>query len=275
QSILPALWVIVDDGSTDRTPEILASYADRFEWIQIIRRDDRGDRAVGPGVIDAFYAGYDTINSTDFDFICKFDLDLDIPETYFAELMTRMAANPRLGTCSGKPYYVDEKSGKLISEKCGNEMSVGMTKFYRTDCFIEMGGFVREVMWDGIDCHRCRMLGWLACSWDSPELQFIHLRPMGSSQQGIMTGRMRHGYGQYYMGTGLLFMMASAAFRMSRPPLISGGLAMLFGYLRSYYRREERYNDLKFRRFLRAYQWHCLLHGKQRTMEAYHNDLRK
>ena len=79
----------------------------------------------------------------------------------------------------------------------------GMTKFYRVSCFKAIGGFVREVMWDGIDCHRCRMHGWIACSWDEPDLRFVHLRPMGSSQQSIYTGRMRHGYGQYFMGTGL------------------------------------------------------------------------
>ncbi len=77
-----------------------------------------------------------------------------------------MHNNPRLGTCSGKPYFED--GGSLVSEKCGDEMSVGMTKFYRVECFQEIGGFVREVMWDGIDCHRCRMLGWIAASWNDP-----------------------------------------------------------------------------------------------------------
>jgi hypothetical protein len=60
-------------------------------------------------------------------------------------------------------------------------MSVGMTEFYRTACFLDIGGFVREVMWDGIDCYKARQLGWIACSWDEPELRFEHLRSMGSS----------------------------------------------------------------------------------------------
>ena len=90
-----------------------------------------------------------------------------------------------------------------MSERHGDDTSLGMTKFYRVACFKAIGGFVREVMWDGIDCHRCRMKGWIACSWDEPELRFVHLRPMGSSQQSIYAGRMRHGSGQYFMGTGL------------------------------------------------------------------------
>ncbi len=80
--------------------------------------------------------------------------------------MKRMEANPRIGTCSGKPYM--DLHGKLVSEKCGDENSVGMIKFYRTTCFRQIGGFVPKLMWDGIDCHRCRMLGWIAVSWDDP-----------------------------------------------------------------------------------------------------------
>src|SRR5215218_3898071 len=83
QTVTPALWIIVDDGSRDETPQILEEYAARHSWIRIIRRPDRGDRKLGGGVIDAFYTGYDSINPDDFDYVCKFDLDLDIPPRYF------------------------------------------------------------------------------------------------------------------------------------------------------------------------------------------------
>jgi glycosyltransferase involved in cell wall biosynthesis len=265
QTLAPARWIIVDDGSSDETPALLKEYAARFDYIQIVRREDRGVRSVGPGVIDAFYAGYDAINPDDFEYICKLDLDLDIPPGYFQEMIQRMEANPRLGTCSGKPYFPDPKdpSGKtLISEACGDEMSVGMVKFYRTRCFKQIGGFVRQVMWDGIDCHRCRMLGWIACSWDEPSIRFIHLRPMGTSHKGWWTGRVRHGMGQYFMGTSLPYMLASGLFRMTRPPIVVGGLAMIWGYLRNMLKGVQRYDDLDFRTFLRRYQWACLLKGK-------------
>jgi poly-beta-1,6-N-acetyl-D-glucosamine synthase len=264
QSVPPALWVIVDDGSKDQTPAILAEYAAKYPFIRIIRREDRGDRKLGGGVIDAFYSGYDSIDPSHFDYICKLDLDLELPARYFELLMDRMEQNPRLGTCSGKPYFRG-KNDRLISEKCGDENSVGMTKFYRTRCFQEIGGFVRELMWDGIDCHRCRMLGWIAESWDDQELRFIHLRPMGTSHRNWWTGRVRHGVGQHFMGTSPAYMVVSAAYRMTRPPLVVGGLAMLWGYFRSMLQGRPRYEDLKFRRFLRKYQWACLLHGKNRT----------
>ncbi len=263
QTVPPALWVIVDDGSTDETPAILAEYAGRHPFIRVVRREDRGGRSVGPGVIEAFYAGYETLDPDDFDYVCKLDLDLDLPPGYFEELMTRMEADPRIGTCSGKPYF--ESHGRLVSEACGDETSVGMTKFYRTTCFQEIGGFVREVMWDGIDCHRCRMLGWIACSWDDPELRFVHLRPMGSSHKSLWTGRLRHGRGQHFMGTGLAYMTASAVYRMTRPPYLVGGVAMWLGYVGRWLRGESRYGDEAFRTFLRRYQWACLLKGKARA----------
>ena len=265
QTVRPALWVIVDDGSKDQTPAILAEYAARHEWIKVITRADRGDRKLGGGVIDAFYAGYDTVNPADFDYVTKLDLDLDLPRVYFERMMEMMEANPRLATVSGKPYM--DLNGKLVSEKCGDENSVGMVKFYRTVAFEQIGGFVRMLMWDGIDCHRCRLLGWQAASVDEPDVRFVHLRPMGTSHKNWWTGRVRHGVGQWFMGTGIAYMTASALFRASRPPVVLGGAAMWWGYVRDAMKRKPRYDDPAFRRLLRRYQWACLLKGKKRATE--------
>jgi poly-beta-1,6-N-acetyl-D-glucosamine synthase len=265
QSARPDLWVIVDDGSTDETPQILVEYAAKHDFIKIVTRANRGHRSVGPGVIEAFYEGYQAVQLGDFEYICKLDLDLELPTRYFELLLQRMEETPRIGTCSGKPYFLDKKSGKLISEKCGDENSVGMTKLFRKRCFDQIGGFVQQVMWDAIDGHRCRMLGWIACSWDEPDLRFIHLRPMGSSQKNMLTGRMRHGFGQYFMGTSLTYMTASALYRMTRPPYLLGGLGMWWGYVNSFLTRQQRLKDQAFRAFLRRYQWSCLVRGKNRA----------
>jgi poly-beta-1,6-N-acetyl-D-glucosamine synthase len=268
QTLQPTRWTVVDDGSTDGTSELLASAAQRLPWMRVVRREDRGGRSVGPGVVEAFYAGLEGEDLEQYDYVAKVDLDLELPPDYFRLLVERMEREPRLGTCSGKPYE-RKADGSLVPEPCGDEMSVGMTKLWRTSCFEQIGGLVRGVMWDGIDCHRARMLGWIARSWDEPGLRFVHLRPMGSSQKGILTGRMRHGRGQYFMGTGPLYMAASAAFRAANPPVVVGGLAMAWGWLKAALSGAPRYEDPEFRSFLRRYQRACLLEGKKRATERF------
>jgi poly-beta-1,6-N-acetyl-D-glucosamine synthase len=261
QTLPPTLWVIVDDGSTDETPAILAEYARKLEYLKVVRRADRGHRSVGPGVIEAFYCGLESVSLADFQYLCKLDLDLVLPPRYFEFLILDMESNPRLGTTSGKPYF-ESPNGTLVAETISDEMSVGASKFYRTQCFREIGGFVRQVMWDGIDCHRCRMLGWIAQSVDRKDLRFLHLRPMGSSQRGLWAGRVRTGYGQYFMGTAPVYLIASAIFRLFKHPVLYGSVAMLWGYFSSALRGVPRHEDLVFRRFLRRYQRECLLRGK-------------
>lgn len=267
QSKPPALWVIVDDGSTDATPEILAEYAAALPYVRVIRSDDRGYRHVGAGVMQAFYAGVDAISPEEwesFEFICKLDLDLDFPPGYFEEIIRRMDAEPRLGTASGSPYFAGA-DGTMVSEMCGSENSVGMIKFYRRSAWEQTGGFIRVLTWDAIDSHICRLHGWYARSWDDPEIRIHHLRPMGSSQKSWWSGRLRHGRGQWYMGTTPLYMLASGAYRMTRPPFVMGGFGMLCGYFHAMMTRTPRFPDAEVRRFIRRYQLACLLMGKERA----------
>jgi glycosyltransferase involved in cell wall biosynthesis len=272
QTVRPAKWIIVDDGSTDMTPRILEEYAGQHKWIEIVTRSDRGKRAVGPGVIDAFYAGLNTINMDEFAYLCKLDLDLEIPPTYFERVMEQMDATPRLANFSGKAY-LREKDGRLTSERLGDENAVGQIKFYRTTAFKEIGGFVRQVMWDGIDGHMCRMKNWIARSEDNPELRFIHLRQMGSSQHSIWVGRMRWGFGKYFMGSALYYVVAVAVYRMLEKPYVVGGLGILWGYLKSMFGRAPRFDDKEFRRFLRRFELRSLLFGKRRTVDQYHRQI--
>ncbi len=273
QTVPPSMWIIVDDGSTDETPKLLAEAAGKYDFIRIIRREDRGVRKVGPGVIDAFYAGLDTIDMHEFQYLCKLDGDLELPPRYFERLMEEMEREPRLGNVSGKPY-LRMADGTTVSERMGDENAVGMTKFYRVPCFEDINGFVREVMWDGIDGHLCRMKGWIARSIDEPELRFIHLRQMGSSYKNLWTGRMRWGFGKWFMGSSLPFMLAVSIYRSLEKPYVVGGAGILLGYLRAMVKRLPRYENGAFRRFLREYEYKSLLMGKNRVVDAYHQAIR-
>lgn len=273
QTVLPAKWLIVDDGSKDETPRILAEAARRHPFIQVVRREDRGQRSVGPGVIDAFYHGLAQVDPGEYDYLCKFDCDLDLGPRYFERTMEHFERDEWLGTLSGKLYL--KHGDKFIPERTGDENSVGPVKFYRRVCFEDIGGFVREVCWDGIDGHMCRMHGWVASSVDEPELRIKHLRQMGSSHISLWTGRKRWGRGKYFMGTMPAYMAAVALYRMLERPYVVGGLGILWGYVTARWAGAPRMSDPGYLAYLRSYEWRALLLGKGRTASRYHQQIRQ
>ncbi|WP_424812489.1 glycosyltransferase family 2 protein [Roseococcus sp. YIM B11640] len=267
QSILPAELIVVDDGSTDATPQILAEYAPRMPFLRVVPRDRGGPRRVGPGVVEAFNQGWAALTAP-VEFVCKLDADLDLPPRYFETLMEIMDADPSIATCSGKPYLRVGPEGRMVAETSGDEISVGMTKFYRQSRLRELGGFVQHVGWDVIDCHSCRMRGWKAQSMDRPELRFIHLRQMGSSHLSIWEGRKRHGRGAWYLGTIPLFMLVSLVYRLGQRPMVLGSMFMGIGYLGAWLGRAPRYDAPGYLDFVAAYQWRALYMGKARAAET-------
>ncbi|MFO1059746.1 MAG: glycosyltransferase family 2 protein [Dongiaceae bacterium] len=266
QTLPPAAWIVVDDGSTDGSPELLRGYAAKLPFLRIVERGDRGFRHVGAGVVETFDFGLAQVRLEDFDYVCKLDMDLEMPPGYFARVIERLEAEPRLGTFSGKPYYVDPTTGQRVSEYVGDDHSAGQAKFYKVTCFREIGGFVRGLLWDAIDCHTCRMLGWRAESADEPSLRYIHLRPMGSSQVSLWHGRVRFGRSQWFMGTHPLYMLALTLYRLSWRPVVVSALAISWGYLGAWLRGTPRYDNPAFRRFLRRYQLEVLLYGRRRAL---------
>jgi poly-beta-1,6-N-acetyl-D-glucosamine synthase len=270
QTVLPKRWIIVDDGSTDQTPQILAEYAAKSNLIEVHARADRGRRALGGGVVEVFNQGIELLGDDPAEFICKLDADLILPPRYFERLLEEMARDERLGSVSGKPYFrAGGGSAELKSERIGDDVSAGMTKFYRRAFLDDIGGLVRGLIWDGIDCYRGRMLGWRSKSIEHPELRFIHLRPMGSSDKGILTGRRRLGEGYWFLGAAPSFVLASAIYRLKHKPVVVGSLATLQGYARAWLKRMPRYGDPAFRRYLRRYHRAMLTKGRARAIDLF------
>lgn len=264
----PTRWVVVDDGSTDATPQILADFAADHPFVHVLTLAPRSTRVLGPAVVHAFDAGRATVDLDDYDFVVKLDMDLDLPPTYFADLMDQMAADPRLASASGTPCSRGA-DGVLVPERGSFEMSAGMSKFYRVRAFRDMGGFVPTLMWDGIDCHASRVKGWRARAFEDERLRFAHLRQMGSSDRGILRGKRRHGRGQYLMGTHPLFFAASVAARMRDEPRVVGALNILGGYVAALLRREPRPQGPVFRAQLRRFQLESLVLGKARAVRRW------
>lgn len=273
QTIKPVKWLVVDDGSTDETPQLLSKAQERMDYLQVLRRENRGRRSVGPGVMDAFYAGLAEVNLDEYDFVCKLDGDLEFKPRYFERLMELMHDDPLLGNVSGKLFL--EYGDKLVEERLRSDNAIGPSKFYRMECFKDIGGFVRQVSWDGIDGHVCRMNGWIPAARDEEELQVTHLRRMGSSEVNFWEGRKRHGRGKYFMGSRFYFVFAMAIYRMFERPFLVGGIGIIVGYLQALFQAQERYDNPEYLRFFRKYELESLLFGRDRTTAKFDREVRE
>lgn len=252
QTVLPKKWVIVNDGSSDETAEIVKSYTEKYSWIVLLNKPDRGARAVGPGVVEAFYFGLESVDLNEYDYVCKMDGDIAFKETYFEKLLMKFGSDMRLGAASGKPYIT--VNGEIILERTNDEMVAGQINFYRRECFQQIDGFVKQVHWDAIAFHRARMENWHTASFKDENLQFHHLRIMGSSDRNIYVGRMRWGKGQYFLGTHPIYLLAIGVYRSMERPFVLGGLLIVAGYIKSWFKNEPRYEYPGFRKSLHAWQ---------------------
>ncbi|HOE66847.1 MAG TPA: glycosyltransferase family 2 protein [Candidatus Hydrogenedentes bacterium] len=208
----------------------------------------------GGGVIEAFYSGYDRINPKDYDYICKLDADITFGDDYFENILKKMEADPRLAAASGKVFNPSLGSDKLFEESIIDEQVSGAAKFYRRTAFESIGGFVQENMWDGIDFHRARMMGWKTRSFRDENLRILHYRLMGSSHKSVYHGRLRWGLGQWFMGTHPLYIFATGVYRMHERPFVIGGLLIIAGYFWGMLQGRPRYDDRRFRRHLHHWQ---------------------
>ncbi|WP_221304743.1 glycosyltransferase family 2 protein [Tunturiibacter gelidoferens] len=249
QTVRPLEWVIVNDGSSDRTGEIIDQYSAQFSWIRAVHRVNRGFRKSGGGVVEAFYDGYRALQSKEWEFIVKLDGDLTFSTHYFEECFAHFYEEPRLGIGGGQIYHSLDRKLKL--EENPRFHVRGATKIYRRTCWDEIGGLWVAPGWDTIDEVKANMLGWTTGAF--PELQLIHHRITGSAD-GFVRDRVKHGLACYISGYHPLFLAASCVRRLVRPPYVVGSFAVLFGFLKGYWRNVARVDDSKLISYLRNQQ---------------------
>lgn len=252
QTVQPQEWVIVDDGSQDQTAEIVREYAARYPFIRLVQRQDRGFRKVGGGVVAAFKFGISQIAQPNYEYIAKLDGDMSFGPRYLELMFAEFAAHPKLAAVSGKVYR--EEGAAKVEEYIIDQHVAGQFKLYRRSAFEEIGGFVEEVLWDGIDVHTANMKGWQTKSFYHPDAILMHHRLMGSSDKHVYRGRLRWGRGLWFMGYHPLYAIASGIFRMREKPYLIGGLLIIAGYLQAAIKRQPRYDNLEFRRYLQNWQ---------------------
>jgi biofilm PGA synthesis N-glycosyltransferase PgaC len=249
QTILPSEWVIVDDGSTDRTGEILDKIAAQVPWIRVIHRSNRGFRKSGGGVMEAFYDGYNTLQSQDWDFIIKLDGDLTFAPDYFEKCFEYFRRDPGLGIGGGEIHH--DISGTMKVEENPRFHVRGATKIYSRSCWEGIGGLWPAPGWDTIDEVKANMLGWKTYAFK--DLLLHHHRFTGTAD-GLLPNRVKHGMACYVSGYHPLFVMASCLRRLGQKPYIIGSAATMYGFIKGHFTRPPRVQDRPYVAYIRGQQ---------------------
>jgi glycosyltransferase involved in cell wall biosynthesis len=251
QTLLPERWVIVDDGSTDRTAEIVESYANRYPWIELFRRPRRADRSFA-GKVHAFNAGLERVCSLQFEVIGNLDADLSFDADYLAFLVRKFSEDSKLGV-AGTPFIEDGYDSARDSFEGENHVAGGC-QLFRYRCFQEIGGYVpnRAGGIDWIAVTTARMKGWKTRSF--PEKRFHHYRALGTAGRSGMAASFSYGEKDYYLGGSPVWELFRVAYRMTRRPILFEGLGLLSGYCWAALRRMKRPVTPELMRFHRREQ---------------------
>ncbi len=229
QSIRPHRWIIVSDGSTDGTDDIVKEYTARYRWMELVRVPERAERHFA-GKVDAFNAGYQRVKGLEFGVIGNLDADISFDDKdYIAFLLRQFATNPRLGV-AGTPYREDNaehdehfKSPDHVSGAC---------QLFRRQCFEEIGGYppIRTGGIDLIALLAAQAKGWETKRFD--ERVCLHHRPVGSGMEAESYRRLlTRGRKDYLLGSHPLFEVFRSANQLRVRPYVVGGVLMLAGYL--------------------------------------------
>ena len=237
QTHLPVRWVIVDDGSSDRTPEIVADYATRHPWIVLLRRPQRTDRSFA-GKAHAVNAGRELLAGLNFEVFGNLDADVSFPADYMEFVVAKFGDDPMLGV-AGTPFTEDGYDSTVDSFE-GENYVAGPCQLFRERCFQDIGGYVAHAAGgvDWIAVMTARMKGWTVRSFR--DKRFHHHRTMGTAQRGEIRALFSYGEKDYYLGGSPLWQMFRVTYRMAKKPRIAGGLALFCGYWWAAIRRMKR-----------------------------------
>lgn len=249
QTVRPAEYVIVNDGSKDRTRDIIDEYASEYSWIRGVHREDRGFRKWGAGIIEAFYDGFHALNCQDWEFMCKLDGDLSFDPEYFEGTFRKFAQSPKLGIGGGFLYHIED--GQKIWERHPTFHVRGGAKIYRRTCWDSIGGLWVGPGSDTVDEVKANMLGWSTTSFN--DLEINHHRWTGAAY-GRWGGIVKNGKTDYVAGYHPLFVLAKSAARFVQRPYVLGSFALIYGYLAAYFGQIPRVDDPELIRYLRRQQ---------------------
>ena len=237
QTVRPAKWVIVSDGSTDGTDDIVSKYAAENPWIELLRMPERQERHFA-GKVLAFNAGYARLKDVPYQAICSLDADISFEKDYFEFLLGKLADDPALGLV-GTPF-LDLQKATYDYRFVSIEHVSGACQVFRRECFEEIGGYV-PVKGGGIDhiaVITARMKGWKTRSFS--EKSCTHHRDMGTAQRSSVMARFKFGMQDYALGGHPLWEIFRTFYQTTQRPMIIGGLMVGSGYFWAMLKRAPR-----------------------------------
>ena len=247
QSVRPVEYILVNDGSTDKTPEIIDKYVADHKWLKRVDIEDRGHYLPGKGVVGAFYVGYNEVETQDWEYIVKLDCDLEFDENYFETIFKEFENNSKLGIASGCTYIY--KKDQLVREPTQSDHPVGPSKIYKRECWNDIGGIKKLPGWDLADLLDAQMNGWeTRCYFD---LKLIHYRLTGSRRKGLWGPKFLQGRFEYMHGYSFIYTLLKAIKDTFAKPLIIGSIAKVSGYIYASIKGEDYIFEKEMRSFLR------------------------
>jgi poly-beta-1,6-N-acetyl-D-glucosamine synthase len=235
QTVRPLRWVIVSDGSTDGTDDIVSRYAANHHWIELLRMPERRDRHFA-GKVHAFNTGYAQVKDLPYSVIGSVDADISFGNDYFSFLLNKLADDSKLGLV-GTPFKDDSMYDyRFVSI----EHVSGACQLFRRECFEQIGGYtpVKSGGIDHIAVITARMKGWKTRTFT--EKICLHHRKIGSAERGTLHAKFRVGCLDYALGGHPVWELFRTAYQMTKKPYVIGGLTLLAGYISALIRRDER-----------------------------------
>jgi poly-beta-1,6-N-acetyl-D-glucosamine synthase len=238
QTLLPLKWVIVNDGSTDGTGEIIKRYLPEYSWLELVDLPINRDRSFAKKVY-AFNAGFERLKSLEFEVLANLDADLSVDDEYCAFLMAKFESDPTLGV-AGTIFKEEGGYSSGTDSFEGQNHVAGGCQMFRRKCFEQIGGYVPNKAGgiDWIAVTTARMMGWKTRSFR--EKFFFHYRSLGTAGRSNLGSTFSYGEKDYYLGNHPLWEFCRVLYRTTKKPYLIDGVALMLGYVSAALRRMQR-----------------------------------